>query len=65
MNAIQETGKTFFPALCFDLGYKFAIPVVFSKNMITRLLSLPNLLANKEVYNKARFPGCSLPAELC
>lgn len=47
INAIQEHEETLFLALCCNLDYILVIPLVPRKNMITRLLSLPNLLADK------------------
>lgn len=46
INVIQETGEAFFAELCYDLGY-IRNPCAFRENMTTRLLSLPNLPANK------------------
>lgn len=49
LNATQETEEALFPELYADLGYVLTISVAFGENMITGLLSLLSLLANKVV----------------
>ena len=49
LNATQETEEALFPELYADLVYVLTISVAFGENMITGLLSLLSLLANKVV----------------
>lgn len=49
VSATQETKEALFPELYYALGYVLTTSVAFGENMITRLLSLLSLLANKVV----------------
>lgn len=49
INATQETKEALFPELYCGLGYALTVSVAFGEHMVTALLSLPNLLANKAI----------------